>query len=262
MNLKLIKRTGLLFLLGLFGGALQAQNHVVYEPDNRTFANPERGFYHHTETHSSNYSFLNTSTLINYRENEDITLILRVFYLEDFKSSAISQTYLDNIKKDLSVVRETGLKCIVRFAYNNDQNQTDASKAQIVAHLEQIRPLFEEFVDVIAFVQAGFIGSWGEWYYTTQTEFGLPGTTPNYGNRGAVLNKLLEVIPASRMVQVRTPNFKREIFDDNTALQKSEAYTGTNNARTGHHNDCFLASSTDYGTYGNVTTDKNYLAQE
>jgi len=239
-----------------------SQNSVNYLVDNNSIPNPERGFYHHTETHSNNYSSLNVNTLSNYRVNENITLILRVFYLEDFKDSDISEAYLENVKQDLAVVRTAGLKCIVRFAYNNDQTDTDASKVQILSHLDQIASILSEYSDVIAFMQAGFIGSWGEWYYTTQTEFGLPGSTVNYTNRGEVVAKILDVLPSSRMVQLRTPTFKREIFNEYTALDFSDAHNGTDISRTGHHNDCFLASSTDFGTYANITTDKNYLSQE
>jgi pimeloyl-ACP methyl ester carboxylesterase len=38
---------------------------------------------------------------------------------------------------------------------------------RVVSHLDQLQPILTDNYDVIAFVQAGFIGSWGEWYYTT-----------------------------------------------------------------------------------------------
>ena len=239
-----------------------AQTIVNYTEDNAAFANPERGFYHHTETHSPNYIPLNKATLESYLNNEQISLILRVFYLEDFKTTAISQAYLDAVDQDFKTVRDAGLKCIVRFAYNNNQNQTDASKAIIKSHLTQLTPILKTNADVIACMQAGFIGSWGEWYYTTQAEFGLPGNTPNYANRGDVLFAILDALPDSRMVQLRTPAFKTNIFSSSTPLNSSEAFSGTDIARSAHHNDCFLASSTDFGTYTNVSADKAYLSQE
>ena len=36
---------------------------VVYQPTDALFANPERGFYHHTETHSNAYDPLNLAAL-------------------------------------------------------------------------------------------------------------------------------------------------------------------------------------------------------
>ena len=51
------------------------------------------------------------------------------------------------------------------------------------------------------------------------------------------------------------------------ALYTNNAYDGSHISRTGHHNDCFLASDTDYGTYNapysSTNTDEyEYLAQE
>jgi hypothetical protein len=63
------------------------------------------------------------------------------------------------------------------------------------------------------------------------------------------------------MLQVRTPTFKQGLYSKN-ALTTTQAFSETSLARIGHHNDCFLASSSDYGTYNDVTTQYPYLAQE
>ncbi|MCZ8091491.1 MAG: hypothetical protein O9282_02630 [Flavobacterium sp.] len=54
---------------------------VTYTASTENFPNPERGFYHHKETKASNFSTLTQSTMTNYRTNEKITLILRLYYL-------------------------------------------------------------------------------------------------------------------------------------------------------------------------------------
>jgi hypothetical protein len=72
------------------------------------------------------------------------------------------------------------------------------------------------------------------------------------------------------MVLVRYPYFKQQIFKtaDGGYEQVAEdnAYSGSKLARVGHHNDCFLASPTDYGTYerGDQTRKEEtaYLAAE
>ena len=64
------------------------------------------------------------------------------------------------------------------------------------------------------------------------------------------------------MVQVRTPAYKTEYFQRTTPLKQDEAFSMQNIARVGFHNDCFLASWNDYGTYTDVTTDKAYLNKE
>ena len=250
----------LVLLFSIIGFA-QTTN-VTYTASSDNFSNPERGLYHHTETHSTGYTSLSQSTLTNYRNNENISLILRVFYLENFRSTAISQDYLNKVQADFNTIRNAGLKCIVRFAYSDTDTagQRDASKAQILAHIEQLRPLLQNNVDIIAVMQAGFIGSWGEWYYTDY--FGMSPTSTDYANRKAVVDGILSALPASRMVQIRTPKLKQNTYSTTTAITQTQAYNGTALSRIGHHNDCFLASSTDFGTYTNTSSEYPYLEQE
>lgn len=237
---------------------------VTYAPTTASFANPERGFYRHTETHSDSYNNLNQTTLTNYRVNSKYTLILRVCYLENFVDGNISSTYLNNLQADFTKIRNSGMKCILRFAYSDDNdngNAQDASKNQILSHIGQLQTLLQSNSDVIAVVQAGFIGAWGEWYYTDH--FGMDPTPADYANRRAVVDAILAALPASRMVQIRTPSLKRNTYNAQTALTAAQAFnTNLPVARLGHHNDCFLASSDDYGTYENIANEYPYLEQE
>lgn len=240
----------------------QTTTNVTYTASSENFSNPERGLYKHTETHSTGYSSLSQSTLTSYRTSQNISLILRVFYLENFRNSAISQDYLNKVQADFNTIRNAGIKCIVRFAYSDSDvaGQRDASKTQILAHIEQLRPILQNNVDVIAVMQAGFIGSWGEWYYTDF--FGMAPTSTDYLNRKAVVDGILSALPTSRMVQIRTPKLKQNTYSSTTALTQSQAYNGSALSRIGHHNDCFLASSSDFGTYSNISTEYPYLEQE
>ena len=234
---------------------------VNYSRSTAAITNPERGFYRHMEVHSSSYSGLDQNSLTSLRLNNNTTLVLRLFYLENFISTPISSAYLNSMQSDFNKIRAAGMKCIVRFAYSDNTNGAlDASKAQILAHILQIKPLLIANEDVIYVMQAGFIGSWGEWYYTNY--FGMSPTPTDYANRKEVVDAILSALPGSRMIQLRTPTLKQKTFLTTTALAQSQAFNGTNIARTGHHNDCFLASSTDFGTYNNVSTEYPYLEQE
>ena len=197
-----LKAVFLALILFPFVGFSQATTTVNYSPSSATIANPERGFYKHTEVHSANYSGLAQSTLNGYRGN-NITLLLRVFHMENFVNAPISQAYLSAMQADFDKIRTAGLKCIVRFAYSDNTNGAlDAPKARVLEHIAQVKTLLASNSDVIISMQAGFIGSWGEWYYTTQAEFGIPPAAPNYVNRGKVLKKWLSVLPTSRAVAV------------------------------------------------------------
>lgn len=246
---------------------------VSYTASNENFPNPERGFYKYSDTESSSgsYNLLNQNSLTNYRLNQNITLVFRYFYLNDFVSTTIPQSYLTNMQTDFDRIRNAGLKCVIRFAYSDDYGDDiiqDATKARMLEHINQIKPVLTANVDVIAVMQAGFIGAWGEWYYTSQSEFGGWGynetslTTANYNHRKDITNAILSALPTSRAVQIRYPKMKQQMYNSTAPLPPSQAYTNTTLARIGHHNDCFLSSNTDVGTYTNVATEYPYLDQE
>jgi hypothetical protein len=238
-----------------------AFGQISYQPSNEVIANPDRGMYYHTETTSTNYNALNQTTLINKRVNDKITLILRVFYLEGFKNSPISETYLNNIKADFIKCRNADVKVIVRFSYNSSSSQADAPKEIVLNHINQLAQVINENQDVIHVIQAGFIGSYGEGYYTTN--FGNAGnlTAQNITDRNDVLKAELDNFQG--IIQVRTPLFKSRFIGDTQPLQVIE---DNYKSRIGHHNDSFLSSNSEQGTYSgsssNIISERNYIKQE
>ena len=253
--------TALVILLPHYLGA----QTVTYTSHNENIANPERGFYHHTEVHSGSYNNLNSETLINYRQSESITQILRVFYLEAFRNGPISRQYLDNIRKDMAAVRNAGLKAIIRFAYSTGTSSpyNDAKPAVVQTHINQLKPILRENADVIAVMQAGFVGTWGEWYYTDHFAESIGSITEeNWQDRREVVYSLLDALTKDRMLQIRTPGYKMKIFNTEAAITSELAFENSYQSRLGHHNDCFVASSSDFGTYINQEVEKPYLEAE
>jgi len=229
---------------------------VNYTPDDAKFANPERGFSKYTECNLGTGSgSLNELTLKQYRINDNITLIYRIVYLKNFRSTPLSIVALADLDEDFETMRNAGIKCLLRFAYSSNETEPDAPFSIISQHLDQLKPYLEKNADVIAVMQAGFIGAWGEGYYSSS---GLNSS----GGRYQVYNKILEALPVNRMIEVRTPAYKREFVQRSANITSEEAFTALDVARIGFHNDCFLASSNDYGTYENVTVDKAYLNKE
>jgi hypothetical protein len=260
-------------LRGLLGGALSllvglavacpahpaSAASVTYTVSSDVFANPERGFYHHT--FDCDAGTFDQATLASYRTSQSISLVMCVFYLRDFKTTAISAAALGHLQQQFDVVRAAGLKMVLRFAYTDSEDGADATKTQVLAHLDQLAPYLRNNSDVIEVMQSGFVGAWGEGYYTQN--FGNQGvlTATDWANRKAVNDKILSVLPASRMVQLRTPNFKRTMYGT-SAVTSAQAYGGSAVARVGHHNDCFLASPDDYGTYTDTSVEYPYLAAD
>jgi Domain of unknown function (DUF4832)/Domain of unknown function (DUF4874) len=228
-------------------------NTITYDLSFSIYPNPERGFIHTYPVYTGGASL--SLPELKLQRGQNISLVLRVFYLDGFKTTAIDATELTLIQTDLDKIREAGLKGILRFAYTDDLTGTDASLAIVEQHLDQLKPIFETNKDIIAFVQAGFIGAWGEWHSSSN---GLATTD----NQRKVLNKLLAVLPADIMVQVRTPIVKQQIFNNTQPVTSDIAYSTENRARVGHHNDCFLSGGNEYGTYQNVEAEKQYISNE
>ena len=242
-------------------------SQVTYTVDNSTiFANPERGFYYHYEqvlTTDSPYAVKNNESQLTTHANDKGSLILIVYYLDNFKSTATLPSQIINaFDEDMQVLRNYGMKAIVRYAYtNSNANDTgvDAPLNIVQQHISQLAPKWQANADVIYCFQVGFVGSWGEWYYSQN--FGNHVTTMN-ANRRSVVDALLDAVPADRTILIRTPLFKTGYIGNTTPLSSSEAYTGTAKARIGHHNDAFLYGGQDQGTYSDTATQKPYLAQE
>ena len=250
----------ILLLAALYSNA---QIKVVYSNSYSDIANPERGFYKHFETQSSNHSPLSVNTLQNLRVQQNITLILRLYYLNSFVNTDITTSFLNSIQADFNAIRSAGLKCIVRFAYSNKgiSPYGDASKARVLSHLQQLKTVLVNNSDVIYLVQAGFIGSWGEWYYSDY--FGnYPFTINNYLDRREVLDSLLNILPKEIMVQVRTPWYKRNLYNVSEPIPDSIAFNGSILSRIGYHNDCFLADFNDMGTFINPSIEYPYMQSE
>lgn len=268
------------------------QPSVTYVESSEDFPNPERGFYRYTETRTSNFTVLDANILKGYRKLSSISnanyrvfssLVFRYYVLDDVKTTAIPQNILTKIGEDMIAARTAGVKLIPRFVYSITQNSGncpegficppygDASKTNVLQHISDLKPVLQANADVIAAVQIGFIGTWGEQYYTDF--FGDPSTNgsqgklldQNWTDRAEVLKALLDAVPKSRMVQVRYPQQKqRFVYGVNAAvtvapLTEAEAFLESEKSRIGFHNDCFMSGPNDTGTfedYGNSSTSR------
>ncbi len=276
----------LLFMVLLYAMSLsvQAQDTIVtYASDTSDFANPERGFYLPSQTSASQFKPLESKELQKLFQGPAKhgsatyaiypTLLLREYVLDTFKDKLLSQAFLRLVDNDLQAVKDAGIKVILRFCYVNKTHKGncpdkegicppygDAPKQVMLNHIRQLKSLFTKHVAVIALLQQGFIGIWGENYYTDY--FGDASDNGNgrimdddWNARHEILAALLNSLPASRMVQVRTPQIKQKFLYGPTAvvssapLDRVAAFSGSVGSRIGFHNDCFLASADDYGTY-------------
>lgn len=265
-------RYGTFFFFFLIPALAIAQEAIIEFPSTSApLSNPERGWYDQYSSHSGGstlgtvYKSLKATELRNNREKDGITLILRLFYLHEFlEQNSVSEDYLGKMQADFDSVRAAGIKCIVRFAYSASQSAKvwDATPDKVFTHIASLRDVLGANSDVIAGVQAGFIGAWGEWYYTKN--FAGNGYVPDATdqlNRITLFESLLNIFPENIVVEGRTPAIMKNVAKSTDPISDAEAYDGSFKSRIGHHNDCFVASASDYGTYTNLENDLAYLGQ-
>ena len=253
-------------------GAAVSASIVTYTADNTSiFPNPERGFITMIGgnlSESNPYGVKGQeSNLDNHKQKDKISIVLVHYYLSNYRTKeTIPDKVLNAFDEDMEVLRQKGLKAIIRFSYANGtytsggvESAKDATLDIVKKHINQYKSHWQANADVIFCFQAGIVGAWGEWYYTDN--FGNKQDRMNESRR-AVVDALLEAVPADRMIQLRTPLFKTSYMGDTKALTSEEAFTGTPRARLGQHNDAFLYDYDNMGTYTDTAKQKPWRAQE
>ena len=223
----------------------------TFAPTDELFSNPERGFYRAVDLLAER----DLSWLRDAHAHD--SLVYSYVMLDAFRDRPIDDATLRAIEGGLAVARDDGFEVVLRFAYNlgpYPDAEPDAPLARIEGHIAQLAPVLRANEDVIALVQAGFIGAWGEWHTSTN------GLDTDPAARRAVVEALLDALPASRSTQIRYPPYLSELAGG--ALDPGRAWDGSFAARLGFHNDCFLASETDFGTYpsGEIDRWRSFIA--
>ncbi|MBO4621817.1 MAG: DUF4832 domain-containing protein [Paludibacteraceae bacterium] len=262
-------RKVIVILLVLAGALGTVHGSVVnYVADNTTvFKNPERGF---TEEMSYKVSLAHPNVVKgsvseNWGSRYNMTLAVVLYNYGKFKDQDLPTEILNAFDEDMAELRTYGLKCVLRFAYSERENDiVDATPDWVERHLEQLESHLAANADVIYTIEAGFIGVWGEWYYTAN--YGNESQHLN-ANRRLVIESLFRHAPTDRFILFRYPMTKAEYFGDWVPLSADSAFTGTKRARMGCHNDAFLNTWGDMGTYasnnsGDDPAVRQYIATE
>ncbi len=259
------------FILILCFSAVHAQDiqTIQYAPSDANFSNPERGFYHQDAPMWLGLDRVpqNADELRQLRD-DGVSMVRFYFLIDEWRESPLDDEALAYIQSQFDVIREAGFKMIPRFAYNFPQGgeypfqDPDAPLDLVLTHIQQLTPILRDNADVIAFMEIGFVGAWGEWHSSTNrlVDEGSINT-----NSEAIIGALLEALPQTRMIAMRYLPYKQSLYGE-IPLIPEQAFSGIPQARMGAHNDCFLASNTDWGTYFEDETtrqaQKDYLHQD
>lgn len=181
----------------------------------------------------------------------------------------LDQTFLDAWAETLSNCRNNGCMAALRFRYDSTgkDKPEPASFDQVLRHIQQIKEsgIFEKYSDIIAFVECGFVGKWGEQH---------GGKYTSVQHKAQLLEALLQAVPAPIPVTVRTPDIfaewagitrkdldNRELIDSLTESQYTTEIR-KNKSRIGLYNDGYMGSDSDLGTFSNREIETSWLAEQ
>lgn len=212
---------------------------VTFKASAEDFPNPERGFFAVAAGQASAIK----SGITTYAAGDSTRIGDRlVFYradLSNYRTTAtLPESYLTSLRDVFKLFRDTGVKAVIRFSYNQARGEADAPLNIATGHIDQLGAILRENADVVALVEAGFIGAWGEWHSSTNN-------LDSPSNRITIRDKLLAAMPKSRQIAVRNPSDLMTWYPTDPSLNDLLASDPKPETRMGYHNDCFLAATDD-----------------
>lgn len=233
-------------------------------------ANPERGMMSYSKFTFKDDAIPTVKDIPLDYTGESLAFLL--FYITDYMNKDLDAAATDFISAELDKVREANKKAVLRFAYTETHvadEQHEATPTQVLAHVDQVADILEANKDIIYTVQAGWLGTYGEWYYKTNNNGeSKPGYTDYYlytkdgstvtdfnNNHKNLLDKLLTAVPEPIHIGLRTAFYKRYYLSPgaiNSWTAITDWGTGAND-RLGFFNDGIRGSDSDVGTFNSST---------
>lgn len=184
----------------------------------------------------------------------------------------LDDTFFNAWRQTLDNCRKNGCMVGLRFRYDakGKENPEPATFDKVLEHIQQIKEskILTDNRDIIAFVETGFVGKWGE-------QHGGKYTSVDY--KAKLLEAMYQAVPDPIPITVRTPDtFAKFAGIDRSELDKPEYYyriitveaTGEDinkgpylpqYSRIGMYDDGYMGSDSDLGTYKNRETETNWL---
>lgn len=211
---------------------------VTFAPTETAVPSPERGFWIHGGSDFLASDASGLAWMQDVRQRLGYQLVFALVRLDAWREADLPAEFLTQLETALTHARAAGVKLIVRFSYNNgpvnNANAPDAPLTRVRAHIQQIAPVLVRNADTLAVIQAGFIGQWGEGHGSTNN-------LTSAANKAAIRDELLASFPAEVPLQWRRP-------------PDLMAWSAARRGRFGFHNDCFLSSPDDTGTWTGTAT--------
>ena len=248
---KIIKRFFIIFSIMAILSNLMSLPHMqakevesYFQESLEELDNPERGFYEPVEYKMK----VSGNKILDLNYN---LIHLRVGIGAFSKAAngsedlSFTEDMLDALDGTLKNVKKNGGSVIIRFAYDDFAGTKDLepSMEMMLLHIKQLKSIFEGNKDVIAYVELGLFGPWGEMHSSEIC------TTKNVSK---ALDAMLEAVPGDITIGVRTPEYYAKWANvERKNLHLDITKKGTAAYRVGLYNDGYLGSESDLGTFSN-----------
>lgn len=218
--------------------------------------NPERGFYRPcgiSFTPEENKAKNPTNKLVHLRAD-----------IADFSGAVngiadepLTDDMLKCLDETLKNIKANGGSTIIRFCYDknyNGKSNQEPSMEMMIKHIEQLGPVLNENKDVIAALEVGMFGPWGEMHSSTCC---------TNANVSKIVNTWLNALSSDITISVRKPSYYASWANINLSeLDTNVTAKNTNAYRIGVFNDGYLGSGSDLGTYANREKEITWLSNQ
>lgn len=198
-----------------------------FQETDRVLDNPGRGFY--IQIDSGRADKIPDAA-------KEVRVILLAFDMEGYLSGDLPEEKLGELREALRAAKREHVSVVFRAAYGFHGEVTEPEQiGQMGRHIEQIAEVLNQSADQILVVQAGMLGSYGEWHSSRYLE----GTADQQRESRLYILRQWEACLAPQIkVDVRRPRFIREAAEE-----------GILSGRLGIHNDALLSTDSDMGTF-------------
>ena len=205
---------------------------ITYSESDSKLDNPERGFY--IQISSSEKERL------EMLGQDNVRLTLLAFSTRRFPDTELDERKLNDLKECLIEAKKNHIKIIFRAAYGFNGECNEPEEIQLIGiHIQQIAEILNQYKEQVYCVQAGLLGSYGEWHNGKYLD--REDEASSRENRLFVLRQWEQYLDEEINVAVRRPRFIREAEDAGILV-----------GRLSFHNDGLLGSDSDLGTYDDI----------
>ncbi len=216
-----------LFVAAAVYACLSPEAAWYFQETDRVLDNPDRGFY--IQIDSGRADKIPDAA-------KEVRVILLAFDMEGYLAGDLPEEKLEELREALRAAQREHVSVVFRAAYGFHGEVAEPDQiGQMGRHIEQIAEVLNQSADQILVVQAGMLGSYGEWHSSRYLE----GTEEQQRESRLYILKQWEACLAPQIkVDVRRPRFIREAAEE-----------GILSGRLGLHNDALLSTDSDMGTY-------------